>query len=291
VRALAAGSGATTTLAGGASAGWADGAGTAALFSAPQGIAVHPLSGVIFVADTNSNRIRSLSPDGLVATLAGFSIGSADAVGFAAAFNAPLGVALDAAGTALLIADSNNQKVRRLDLATLAVTSLAGSGAAGWANGAGAAALFNDPQGVALEPSTGLLWVTDGTNRRIRIVDPATGAVSTAEAGTRSTSSPRASGASHATPRPVAGKSRTQRAGCTKAPGRPASHEKSAPAAASCAAAMPAQGAEMGAMDPKQGGPGGAAAQRSAVFVTVRGRGGGAGLTSVLLWEGNRRQL
>lgn len=131
------------------------------------------------MADTNGNKIRSVTPDGYVSTLAGFSTGSADGVRFLAGFNAPFGVALDSAGAALFIADSNNQKIRRLDLASLSVTSFAGSGAAGWADGTGAAALFNNPWGLALEPATGLLWVSDSGNFRIRVVNPTSGAVST----------------------------------------------------------------------------------------------------------------
>jgi DNA-binding beta-propeller fold protein YncE len=70
-------------------------------------------SGSVYVADTGNNRIRKLTSDGLVTTLAGGPSGAADGTGLGASFNAPIGLALDASGN-LYVADSNNHRIRKL---------------------------------------------------------------------------------------------------------------------------------------------------------------------------------
>ena len=55
--------------------------------------------------------------------------------------------------------DQNNQRIRRVDIATGATTTLAGSGSAGFRDGAGGSAQFNYPRGVAIEPSGGYALV------------------------------------------------------------------------------------------------------------------------------------
>ena len=104
-----------TTLAGTGSAGFADGAATtAAQFYNPSGVAIDGEGGVI-VADSNNHRIRRISADGQVTTLAGTgSRGFADgAATTAAQFNDPAGVAIDGEG-GVIVADLNNQRIRRI---------------------------------------------------------------------------------------------------------------------------------------------------------------------------------
>ncbi|WP_158590442.1 NHL repeat-containing protein [Noviherbaspirillum cavernae] len=120
--------GSVTTLAGSAgTAGSADGIGTAALFSSPQGIAVDG-AGNVYVADTNNHAIRKIAPNGVVTTLAGIggSAGFADGAGAAARFDYPQSIALDAAGN-LFVADTVNEAVRKVTSAG-AVTTVAGIG-------------------------------------------------------------------------------------------------------------------------------------------------------------------
>ena len=157
--------GVVTTLAGSGVGGFADGAGTAAQFKYPAGVAVDS-AGTVYVADSGNNRIRKISQEGVVTTLAGSGTsGFADGTGSAAQFYSPGGVAVDSSGT-VYVADTYNQLIRKITPAGV-VTTLAGSGTAGFADGTGSAAQFNYPQGVAVD-STGTVYVADANNHRIR---------------------------------------------------------------------------------------------------------------------------
>jgi sugar lactone lactonase YvrE len=162
-----------TTLAGSETAGTADGVGTAASFSGIGGIAVDT-SGNVYVADTGNHKIRKVMPTGVVTTLAGGGgsgyngSGSADGTGTAASFNQPRGIAVDTAGN-IYVADEVNNKIRKITPAGV-VTTLAGSGAAGSANGIGASASFAWPSSIAVD-AYGNVYVPD--NNRIRIISPA----------------------------------------------------------------------------------------------------------------------
>ncbi|MBS0632467.1 MAG: immunoglobulin domain-containing protein [Verrucomicrobia bacterium] len=171
--------GVVTTLAGKAGvSGSADGTGSAASFKAPSGIAVDG-SGNIYVADTQNHTIRKVTAAGVVTTIAGSPGVSGSADGTAAArFFWPQGLALDAAGANLYVADTNNHAIRKIVVASGTVSTLAGTaGAAGSADGTGAAASFNAPEGIAID-QTGNLYVADTGNGLIRFVTPG-GVVST----------------------------------------------------------------------------------------------------------------
>ena len=150
-----------TTLAGTAgSIGSADGTGASARFNQPAGIAVDA-SGNLYVADSGSNTIRKIAAGGVVTTLAGSPgvAGFADGTGASARFSNPRGLALDGSGN-LFVADTGNSTIRRITPAG-AVTTLAGSpGQFGSAPGAGAAALFDVPVGIAVD-STGNVFVSN----------------------------------------------------------------------------------------------------------------------------------
>jgi hypothetical protein len=170
--------GAVTTLAGLAgSAGSLDGAGSAARFHGPTGVATDN-SGNVYVAENYNNTIRKITPAGVVTTLAGLagSAGSADGTGSAARFNGPWGVATDSSGN-VYVADDSNATIRKITPAG-AVTTLAGlAGSLGSADGTGSAARFYYPLGVATDRS-GNVYVADAGNNTIRKITPA-GAVTT----------------------------------------------------------------------------------------------------------------
>ena len=88
-------------------------------------------------------------------------------------------VAISPDGSALFVADAGNHKIRRVEVGTGAVTTVAGSGTADSADGVGDAAQFNNPYGIAISPDGGALFVTDSGNHKIRRVEVATGAVTT----------------------------------------------------------------------------------------------------------------
>lgn len=222
-----------TTLAGTAGVlGFSDGVGTSALFNYPQAITSDGTS--LYVADTVNNTVRKiLIATGEVTTLAGMSgaCGATDGTGSDARFNAPHGITTD--GTNLYVADTWNGAIRKIDIETATVTTLVNAealtgvvggdiegarfsyitgittdgtnlyfvdsgrnvigkivfssgevtrlaglvGVSGWVDGAGSAALFNNPQGITIEGSK--IYVADNLNFTIRVIELSTGMVST----------------------------------------------------------------------------------------------------------------
>jgi len=157
----------------GSTEGTLDGTGTSAQFNDPAGIA-RDGAGNIYIAEAGNHRIRKIDPSGVVSTIAGSTQGYADGTGVAAQFDQPSGIALDGAGN-LIIADFNNNRIRKLDLATAQVTTIAGAStigaAGGTADGAGNIAEFNGPFSVAID-QLGNIYVADVGNHRIRKIDP-----------------------------------------------------------------------------------------------------------------------
>ncbi|HIF27927.1 MAG TPA: hypothetical protein EYQ40_05270, partial [Candidatus Marinimicrobia bacterium] len=150
--------GVVSTLAGSGSQGSTNGTGTAASFYKPSGVAVDG-SGNVYVADKDNHLIRKITSGGVVTTLAGSgSVGSANGTGTAASFNYPSGVAVDGSGN-VYVGDWGNHLIRKITSAGV-VSTFAGSGSAGSANGTGTAATFNHPYGVAVDGS-GNVYVAD----------------------------------------------------------------------------------------------------------------------------------
>jgi sugar lactone lactonase YvrE len=158
--------GTVSTLAGGG-AGMADGAGAAARFDTPSGIALDT-RGVLYVADTANNRIRQVTPIGTVSTLAGQSdAGLRDGPAADALFNGPIGVAVDIAGR-VYVADTYNDRIRLI--ADGLVTTLTGN-AAGFADGPLADARFDSPSGIVMDAG-GAVYIADTGNDAIRVISP-----------------------------------------------------------------------------------------------------------------------
>lgn len=165
--------GVVTTLAGSGTPGSANGNGVAAEFNGPHGVAVDGDDNV-YVADSNNQSIRKITPAGDVTTLAGGSIGYVDGTGAAAKFYYPIGVAVDGVGN-VYVGDSNNHRIRKVTQAGV-VTTVAGS-TQGFADGTGTAAMFSLPFGVDVD-DVGNIYVADRANNRIRKITP-TGVVTT----------------------------------------------------------------------------------------------------------------
>jgi streptogramin lyase len=164
-----------TVFAGNGFYGSVDGPKASASFQGPGGLYMDA-AGNIYVADQLANKIRKISPLGIVSTIAGSgAAGSLNGVGAAASFNNPDGIAVDAQGN-IYVADTKNNLIRKITPAGI-VSTLAGSGAAGNANGAGTAASFNYPTGVAVD-ALGNIFVADFKNNLIRKITPS-GIVST----------------------------------------------------------------------------------------------------------------
>ncbi|MGN6180725.1 MAG: gliding motility-associated C-terminal domain-containing protein [Mucilaginibacter sp.] len=162
--------GVVTTFAGSGALGSADGTGTAATFRYLLGI-ITDAAGNVYVTDSNNNMIRKITPSGVVTTLAGNGLqGAANGQGAAASFQTPCGIGIDASGN-LYVADEFNNMIRKIT-PTGMVSTVAGNGNYGSADGTGSMATFSQPNDVTVD-ANGNLYVADGGNNKIRKITPA----------------------------------------------------------------------------------------------------------------------
>ncbi len=159
------------TLAGTGQAGLADGNRQVGQLNRPHGLAIDG-RGNVYVSDRGNHAIRVVAPNGDIRTLAG-----TEGPALSAQFNQPYGIALSPDEKILYIADYLNHAIRALDVGTRRVTTLAGNGKSGFANGKGDQAQFNQPYNVKID-ARGRLYVPDQNNHAIRRVEP-DGTVST----------------------------------------------------------------------------------------------------------------
>lgn len=144
--------------------GLKDGAGSRAEFNYPIGVTVDS-AGTVYVADSDNNCIRKITPAGVVSTLAGGT-----GTGATAKFNYPSSVAVDSAGI-VYVTDTNNHQIKKIT-PTGEVGTLAGSGIQGFADGIGIKTKFKHPSGVAVD-SSGTVYVADSGNNLIRRITSA----------------------------------------------------------------------------------------------------------------------
>jgi uncharacterized protein (TIGR03437 family) len=191
--------GPVTTIAGtGATAGFSNapsfngdlGPANQAIFYSPQGIALDA-AGNLYISDTNNHRIRKVTKNGVVNTIAGNGVGigntliPAQAGGFSgdngpalqAQLNNPLGIRVDPSGN-IYFADYNNNRIRKITAAGM-ISTVAGTGTYNYSGDGGpaTAATLRRPRGVALD-ATGNIYIADTDNNRIRMVNSA-GVIST----------------------------------------------------------------------------------------------------------------
>ena len=139
--------------------------------SAPEGLVLDS-AGNLFISEVGNDRIRKLSAEGVITTVAGNGHGgySGDGgPGLKARLNLPLGLAVDRAGN-LYIADAANQRVRRLDQAGT-ITTVAGNGQHGFSGDSliAIASSLNSPSAVAVNGSS-QLYIADVANNRVRVI-------------------------------------------------------------------------------------------------------------------------
>jgi sugar lactone lactonase YvrE len=173
--------GVVTTLAGvPGQQGSFDGPKGTANFELPFDVTVDA-AGNVYVSDSISNTIRKITPQGMTSTLAGSggAIGSADGTGPAARFARPEGIAVDASGNVFVV-DMFNGTIREVTPAGVTTTLAGTPNSGGFSDGAGAAAQFSGPQGLAIDTG-GNLYVTCPSAGTVRRVTP--GGVVTTIAG------------------------------------------------------------------------------------------------------------
>ncbi|MFH1171434.1 MAG: FG-GAP-like repeat-containing protein [bacterium] len=196
-----------STLAGGRY-GAADGTGSSAQFAQPRGVAVDA-AGNVYVADAGNDAVRTITPQGAVATLVSSGLHAPYGVAVAGntvfvldtgnnalkavsssggavstittALNDPQKIAVTTDGSVAYVADNGSHRVLRVLIATGETTVVAGSGSSGYHEGVGSDAQFEGILGVALNASETTLYVADADlylTDRIRTIDLATGATS-----------------------------------------------------------------------------------------------------------------
>ncbi|WP_448702667.1 IPT/TIG domain-containing protein [Mucilaginibacter sp. AW1-3] len=159
-----------STLAGNGTPGAANGPGATAQFKQAWGVAADG-AGNVYVADSDNNLIRKITPGGMVSTLAGDgTMGARNGDGAHAQFNYPHGLVVDAAGN-VFVADAGNNLIRKVTPAGI-VSTVAGDGNAGLVNKTGAEAEFNFPADITLDIN-GNLYIGDTNNACIRKVTQA----------------------------------------------------------------------------------------------------------------------
>lgn len=165
--------GQVSTLAGSSPGGFADGQGTTARFSYLADLAIDA-SGNIIAADQFGNRIRKITPGGLVSTIAGTgTISNIDGPVASATFDTPTGVTVDLAGN-IFVAQSGASinNIRKITPAGV-VSTVAGSplGGSGYLDGVAATAKFNTPKGLSSD-AAGNVYIAEFQTQKIRKLSP-----------------------------------------------------------------------------------------------------------------------
>jgi hypothetical protein len=169
--------GVITTIAGTGTAGFS-GDGGPAIFAqlyGPYSVTID-ISGNIFIADVDNERIRKISPAGIISTVAGNGTAAYSGDGgpaTAAALYEPINIATDSFGN-LYIADAWNARIRKIS-STGTITTIAGNGTPGYGGDGGPAiaAQINNPYGITIKANA--LYISENANHRVRCVGDVTG--------------------------------------------------------------------------------------------------------------------
>jgi sugar lactone lactonase YvrE len=157
--------GSISLLAGDIVAGDVDGLATGARFNSPR-FGAFDSQGNLYVTDYNNHKIKKININtGEVVTYAGSTAGYLDGARLSAQFRNPTGIVIDSDDN-IYVSDFTNRRIRQISSDGI-VTTIAGSGTAGWLDGLATSARFNQPQGLAIGVN-GDLYLADAANRRIR---------------------------------------------------------------------------------------------------------------------------
>ena len=175
--------GTISTVAGDGTCGYGGDGGpaTAAQLNRPSGVAVDE-AGTIYIADTENCRIRRVLVGGTIETIAGSGecgFGGDGGASVLALLNRPHDLYFFTSGKDLLIADTDNHRIRRLATMARTISTFAGTGTPGYSGDDGPAldAELNGPEAVAATPD--FVFIADTRNHAIRRVDAATGIITT----------------------------------------------------------------------------------------------------------------
>ncbi len=175
--------GTITTVAGNGERGFnGDGLAKDASLNFPSAIVIDKL-GNLFIADRNNHRVRQVNAQtGIITSIAGdglIGFGGDDVLATKTSLSLPSGLALDKKGN-LFIADTGNDRIRRVDAQTGIIITIAGNGLNGFTGDGGVAkeARLDSPSDITLD-ADGNLFVSDGNHNRIRRVDIQTGIITT----------------------------------------------------------------------------------------------------------------
>jgi sugar lactone lactonase YvrE len=170
IRKIALSTGTVSTVAGKPMmCGFAEGTGMAAQFCNPSGLAFDG-AGTMYIADGSNNRVRAMTVPGyVVSTFAGMNQGAADGTGTAASFYGPNKLTFDANKQSLLVSDTFNDLLRKIDLGTKMVTTLAGTVGKPAVMPGSLPAQLNQPDAIALAPWGDLLMFTPRENSILQI--------------------------------------------------------------------------------------------------------------------------
>ena len=144
---------------------------TSIQFNRPESLAIDT-SGILYAIDTKNNIIYKISQGGQVTPFVGSGKqGSSDGEGTNAEFYFPGGITIDSTTNTLYVADAQNHTIRMINPDGI-VSTFAGSGVSGFADGMGRDSQFSYPTGITIDNTSGVLYVADRGNARIRKILP-----------------------------------------------------------------------------------------------------------------------
>ncbi|MFH2104852.1 MAG: hypothetical protein ABII72_01310, partial [Parcubacteria group bacterium] len=178
----------TSFMAGSVVDAYREDAGDQARFSSIASLTINSAGTTLYLTDRWNNRIRSVNLSNNTSALvsgggdtdcSGSCNGYVEGSKSSARFNNPAGIAISTDNAYLFVADTSNNRIRKVRISDGQTWLLAGSGVAGHADGKGSAARFNSPFGITIDSAGEYLYVADRENHRIRRVEISTGSVTT----------------------------------------------------------------------------------------------------------------